>query len=313
MATERATRDILGATLIELGKADENIVVFDADLSSSTKMAEFAAVFPDRHFNAGIAEMNMAGMAAGMASMGKTAFISTFAIFGTGRAYEVVRDLVCYPNFNVKLAMTHAGLTVGEDGATHQSVEDIALMAALPNMKVFVPADAEEARQMVMAAAKIQGPVYIRLGRDKTEDIYTPETYTYSMKPDKLKDGADVAIFACGIMVARALSAAKDLEAEGISAAVVNCSTLKPFDEGFFARIAGSVKGIVTCEEHSIYGGLNSVVSQAAGKLSPLPIEAVAIGDTFGESGKPAELLEKYGLTASAIKEKARSVLLKAK
>jgi len=309
MSNMIATRESYGNALAELGKINENVVVFDADLSGSTKTAVFRKAFPERHFNAGIAEMNMAGMAAGMAACGKVPFISTFAVFGTGRIYDAVRNAICYPKLNVKLAMTHAGLTVGEDGATHQMLEDVALMNALPNMTVIVPADDTEAKQVVFAAAEVDGPVYMRFGRGKTDVIFD-ETYKFEIgKAKVITEGSDVAIFACGIMVAKALKAAEMLRAEGISAEVVNVATIKPLDTDKIIEVVKKTGCAVTCEEHSVYGGLNSVIAQALANNYPAPLMAVAVQDSFGESGKPDELLEKYGLTAENIVLQAKKAI----
>ena len=312
MSERIATRDAYGQALLELGRSDDRIVVFDADLSGSTKTNLFKAEFPQRHFNAGIAEMNMAGMAAGMAVCGKIPFISTFAMFGTGRIYDMVRNAICYPKLNVKLAMTHAGLSVGEDGASHQMLEDIALMNALPNMTVFVPADAEEAKQMVFEASQIEGPVYIRLGREKTDAIFNE---LYDFTPSNvhiIKDGTDVTLVACGIMVAKAIEAAEKLKQDNISAAVLNFSSFKPVDAFNLIAYAKKTLAVITCEEHSIYGGLNSVVSQILSQNAPTIIEAVAVEDSFGESGKPEELLVKYSLTTDDIIKKVKFALRKA-
>jgi transketolase len=309
MAEKKATRDAYGETILALGKGNENIVVFDADLSSATRTGKFAAAFPNRHFNAGIAEMNMAGMAAGMAACGKIPFISTFAVFGTGRIYDMVRDSICYPKLNVKLALTHAGLTVGEDGATHQSLEDIALMNVLPNMTVFVPADAPEAAQAIRAAAEIDGPVYIRLGRSKIDVIHDD---SYRFVPGKIQveaSGTDVTIAACGIMVAKALEAKEILREQGIDAAVLNVSTIKPLDTKTIIDYAKKTGAIVTCEEHSVYGGLGSVIAKAVTEEYPVPIRQVAVMDTFGESGDAELLLVKYGLTAEEIVKKTLAVI----
>ncbi len=310
MAEKIATREAYAEALVELGEKNKDVVVFDADLSGATKTNAFKKAFPERHFNAGIAENNMTGMAAGMAAMGKIPFISTFAVFGTGRNYDALRSLVCYPKLNVKVALTHAGLTVGEDGATHQMFEDIALTNALPNMTVFVPADATEAKQAIFAAAEIKGPVYIRLGRAKTDVIYTPD---YKFTPGVahvLKEGSEVTLFACGIMVAKALEAAAILENEGISVSVVNISTIKPLDKAAVLKYSEGRKAVVTCEEHSVIGGLNSVVSQtiAAAGLG-VKVGAVGICDTFGESGKADDLLLKYGLTPEGIVKKVKETL----
>lgn len=302
-----ATRDAYGAALAELGEKNDKVVVFDADLSGTTRTKMFRDKFPQRHFNAGIAELNMANMAAGMAACGKIPYISTFAVFGAGRIYDSVRSAICYPKLPVKLAMTHAGLTVGEDGATHQMLEDIALMNALPNMNVLVPADAVEARACVFAAAEINAPVYMRFGREKTPVLFD-ESYRFELgRANVLRDGSDVALFACGVMVEKALSAAERLCAEGISAAVINMASIKPLDTETVVKYAEICGCAVTCEEHSIYGGLNSVIAQTLAQHKPIPLEAVAVMDSFGQSGKAADLLVKYGLTADAIYAKAKA------
>ena len=307
-----ATRDAYGQALAELGRKDSRIVVFDADLSGSTKTSIFKSEFPERHFNAGIAEMNMAGMAAGMAVSGKIPFISTFAVFGTGRIYDMIRNSIAYPKLNVKLAMTHSGLSVGEDGASHQMLEDIALMCALPNMTVFVPADAEEARQMVFEAARIDGPVYIRLGREKAVPVFN-EYYNFTPSDIHIvKDGSDVVLAACGIMTAKAIEAAERLKEDNISAAVLNFSSLKPVDAFNLIAYAKKTYAVITCEEHSVYGGLHSIVSQILAQNAPTIVEAVAVDDSFGESGKPEELLVKYSLTADEIIKKVKAALRKA-
>lgn len=305
MAEKIATREAYGKTLVEIGGQYNNVIVLDADLSKATKTNAFKNAFPDRHINVGIAELNMNGIAAGLAASGKIPIVSTFAIFGTGRSYDAVRNSICYPKLNVKFALTHAGLTVGEDGATHQCIEDIALMNVLPNMTVFVPADAVETRQAILEALKINGPVYIRLGRDKTDVIYD-ENYVFTPgKAHVMADGADVTLAACGIMVVRAMQARKILKEKGIDAAVINCSTIKPFDAETLSTYAKKTGAVVACEEHSMFGGLGSIVAKTVCDHYPVPVEQVAVMDTFGESGKPAELLEKYGLTAEEIVKKA--------
>ncbi|NLW07670.1 MAG: transketolase family protein [Clostridia bacterium] len=299
--TKIATREAYGRALVELGRQDERIVVLDADLSKSTMTAFFAAEFPERFFNMGIAEQSLMGTAAGLALSGKIPFASTFAVFATGRAYEPVRNAIAYPRVNVKIAATHAGLTVGEDGASHQAVEDIALMRAIPNMTVVVPADASETRQAVQAIAAYDGPVYLRLGRPAVPRIYD-ESYSFHLgKAHQLRPGRDAAIIACGYMVNEALQAADELLAEGISAMVLNMSTIKPLDrEAVLAAAATGV--VVTAEEHSIIGGLGSAVAELLATTRPTPMAMVGISDSFGESGKPAELMQKYNLTAEAIK-----------
>ena len=262
-----------------------------------------------RFFDTGIAEENMIGIAAGLATTGKVPFASTFAVFGAGRAYEQIRNSICYPNLNVKIAVTHAGLTVGEDGATHQMLEDIALMRALPNMTVIVPADAAETEAAVRWAADYNGPVYIRMGRAKCDDIMDPKVIFSPGKSVVLKDGHDVAIVACGIMVSKALRAAESLEGKGVSARVINLSSIKPIDVKTIIKAAKDTGAILTCEEHTIMGGLGSAVAEVVCKNNPVPMGMVGTEDTFGESGKAEDLLEKYGLTVKHIEEEAIRLL----
>lgn len=305
----KATRDAYGEILKELGAENPKIVVLDADLSSSTKTAEFKKVFPERHFNCGIAEQNMMGVAAGFATTGKIPFASTFAVFGAGRAYEQIRNSICYPKLNVKIAVTHSGLTVGEDGATHQMLEDISLMRTLPNMTVTVPADAAETKSIIRWAADYEGPVYIRMGRAKVEDVM-PKGCTFTPgKATLLRDGADVTLMACGVMVAPALEAAEILDAEGISARVVNVSSIKPIDATAIQEAVKMTGAIVSCEEHNIIGGLGAAIAEVLVQSTPAPMEMVGTEDTFGESGTPDALLEKYGLTAAHIVLAAKRVI----
>ena len=309
MADMKATREAYGEALVELGKINEDVVVFDADLSGSTKTKMFQKAYPDRFFNAGIAEMNMTGMAAGMAACGKIPFISTFAVFGTGRNYDVLRNAVCYPALNVKVALTHAGLMVGEDGATHQALEDISLAAGLPNMKVFVPADAVEAKKMIFKAAEIDGPVYIRLGRSKQPVIFDADYEFEIGKANVLKDGSDVTLAACGTMVSAALEAAELLKQDGIDAAVINYGSVKPIDTKTTVEYAKKTGAFVCCEEHSIHGGLGSIISQELSLSYPVPVEYVAVFDRFGQSGPAEELMKDYHLTPEEIATKARKVI----
>ncbi|GAA0083705.1 transketolase family protein [Clostridium sp. CTA-7] len=305
----KATRESYGAALAAIGRENENIVVLDADLSKSTKTNIFLNEFPDRFFNVGIAEQNLMGVAAGLANVGKIPFASTFAVFATGRAFEIIRNSICYPKMNVKIAATHAGITVGEDGGSHQSIEDIALMTALPNMTVIVPADDKEAMEAVKAAAEINGPVYLRFGRCATPDLYD-ENYKFEIgKGSLLKEGNDITIIATGMMVAKALDAAKILEEQGINARVINMATIKPIDEEIIIKAAKETKGIITAEEHSIIGGLGDTVSAVVCKNSPARVEKVGINDVFGESGTPDELMEKYKLTAEEIASRAKAIL----
>lgn len=301
----KATRDAYGETLKELGAIYPDLVVLDADLSASTKTQDFAKVYPDRFFDCGIAEGNMMSVAAGLAAAGKIPFASTFAIFGAGRAYEQIRNSICYPKLNVKIALTHAGLTVGEDGATHQMLEDIALMRVLPNMTVIVPADAEETKAAVKWAASYQGPVYIRMGRAKCDDVTTENTPFIPGKATVLRKGYDITIIACGIMVGKALQAADILKGAGITARVINMSSIKPIDEDVIIKAASDTGVIVTAEEHQVQGGLGSVVAEVVVKHCPVPMAMIGVEDRFGESGKADDLLKAYGLTAAHIAETA--------
>jgi transketolase len=307
-----ATREAYGQALAELGEEIKDIVVLDADLSKSTKTSVFAKKFPERFFNMGIAEQNLMGTAAGLATCGKIPFASTFAIFATGRAFEQVRNSICYPQLNVKIAATHAGITVGEDGATHQSIEDIALMRAIPHMTVINPADAEEAKQAVRAAALHKGPVYLRFGRHPVETIFD-ENYKFEIgKGVILKEGKDVAIIATGVMVGEALKAAKILVGEGINAMVVNISTIKPIDKEVILK-AAECGAIVTAEEHNIIGGLGSAVVEVLAEEKPTPIKRIGIADEFGQSGNPDELLKIYHLTAEDIAKAAKELISEAR
>lgn len=301
----KATRDAYGEALKELGAVYPDLVVLDADLSASTKTQDFAKVYPERFFDCGIAEGNMMSVAAGLAAAGKIPFASTFAIFGAGRAYEQIRNSICYPNLNVKVALTHAGLTVGEDGATHQMLEDIALMRVLPNMTVIVPADAAETRAAVRWAAAHHGPVYIRMGRAKCDDITDPEAVFTPGKAAVLRKGYDITIMACGIMTAKALAAADILKGAGITARVINMSSIKPIDEETIIKAAAETGAIVTAEEHSVRGGLGSAVAEVVVKHAPVPMAMIGVEDRFGESGKADDLLKAYGLTAAHIAETA--------
>ncbi len=307
----RATRDAYGDTLKALGAKYPEIVVLDADLSASTKTQVFAKEFPDRFFNCGIAEGNMMSVAAGLAAAGKTVFASTFAVFGAGRAYEQIRNSICYPRLNVKVALTHAGITVGEDGATHQMLEDIALMRVLPNMTVIVPADAAETEAALRWAAAYKGPVYIRMGRAKCDDVTNPGDSFTPGKCTTLCDGNDVTVIACGIMAGKAVAAAKLLQEEGISARVLNMSSVKPIDEQAIVAAAKETGAILTAEEHSVIGGLGSAVAEVVVKENPVPMAMLGLNDTFGESGKSDDLLVKYGLTAERIRDMAKELILK--
>ena len=304
-----ATREAYGKALVKLGKMNDDVVVLDADLSKSTKTNDFLKAYPNRFFNMGIAEQNLVGAACGFAAAGKVPFASTFAMFATGRAFEVIRNSVCYPKLNVKIAATHAGITVGEDGGSHQSVEDISLMRSIPNMTVVVPADGIEAEKMIFAAAEFDGPMYIRLGRSAVPTIFE-EDYNFEIgKGVVLRDGNDATIIACGIMVNEALIAADMLKEENINDRVINMSTIKPIDTDLIIKAAKETKAIVTAEEHSVIGGLGSAVSEVVSESNPIIVKKVGMNDCFGESGTPSELLEKYGLTAKNIVEKVKEAL----
>ena len=304
-----ATREAYGKTLVELGRENPKIVVLDADLSKSTKTSDFAKAFPERFFNIGIAEQNLMGVAAGLAEVGKIPFASTFAVFAAGRAFEIIRNSICYPKLNVKIAATHAGLTVGEDGASHQAVEDLALMRALPNMQVFVPADAAQTRAIVKKAVEIEGPVYIRLGRSGVPEVFTEDCQFTPGRGTVLKEGSDVTIVALGIMTAKALEAARLLEAEGIAARVLDMASLKPVDRELLVESAKLTGAVVTAEEHSVIGGLGSTVAEVLSEEYPVPVIKVGVNDVFGESGTPQELLAKYGLTSEAIVSAAKKAI----
>lgn len=306
---KKSTRQAYGEYLAKLGEKNKDIVVLDADLSGATKTSEFKKVFPERHFNAGIAEANMMGMAAGLSTTGKIPFASTFAIFGAGRAYEIVRNSIAYPKLNVKVCCTHAGISVGEDGASHQAIEDVGLMRAIPGMTVLVPADATEVERMMDAALELKGPVYIRLGRLDI-DVIMPEDYKFEIgKAVTMKEGSDVTIIAMGLMVEKAMAAAESLKAEGITARVLNMGSVKPLDVGAIITAAKETGAIVTAEEHSVIGGLGSAVAEVLAKNDPVPMEMVGVQDEFGQSGKALELLELYKLTDVAIVEAAKKVL----
>ena len=301
------TRNAYGQELAKLICAREDIVVLDADLTKSTKTAEARKACPERHFNAGIAEANMMGMAAGLAASGKTVFASSFAVFAAGRAFEIIRNSICYPNLNVKVCATHAGLSVGEDGASHQSIEDVAIMRSLPNMSVFVPCDQYETKAVIDYVADLKGPCYVRLGRGKVEDVFDENTVFDFTKVRVLKQGTDVVLFAMGLMVQEALKAAEELEKDGISVSVVNVTCLKPLDkEGILAQLRSHRKAYCL-EEHSVIGGLFSAVAETAAQEPGTPVYPIGVEDTFGESGKAAEVLKKYGICAEHIVEVVKS------
>ncbi|HOQ10404.1 MAG TPA: transketolase family protein [Syntrophomonadaceae bacterium] len=308
---KQATRDAYGKALAELGRTYDNVVVLDADLSKSTKTADFAKAFPERFFNAGIAEQNMMGMAAGLAACGKVVFASSFAIFATGRAFEQVRNSIAYPHLNVKICATHAGLTVGEDGGSHQAVEDISLMRSLPNMTVVVPADGVSVKKMLHNLYKMEGPAYMRLGRPAVPVLYREEDTIEIGKGNLLRDGNDAAIIACGIMVAKALQAAEKLAAEGILVAVADMHTIKPLDQELVIKLARQTGALLTVEEHSIIGGLGSAVCETVSEHYPVPVLRMGIADAFGQSGTPDDLLEHYGLTVDDIVRNIHKLLEK--
>ncbi|MEG2018706.1 MAG: transketolase family protein [Clostridium sp.] len=294
-----ATREAYGKALARLGSENENIVVLDADLSKSTKTADFKAICPERFINMGIAEGNMMSVAAGMAACGKIPFASTFAVFASGRAFEQIRNSKCYPKLNGKICDTHAGITVGEDGASHQSVEDISLMRSIPNMVVISPSDGVETEAAIEAIIGFNGPCYVRLGRSVVSTINDNDEYKFEIgKGITLRDGKDATIVATGIMVEAALEAYNILAEEGIKVRVINIHTIKPIDEELIIKAARETNLIVTAEEHSIIGGLGSAVAEVVTTNAPTTVIRVGIKDTFGESGKPAELLKAYGLTA---------------
>ncbi len=302
-------RDTYGDTLVELGKEDERIVVLDADLSGSTKTAKFAKVFPERFFDFGIAEIDMMNAAAGLATTGKIPFVSTFAIFGTGRAWEAVRQTICYPNLNVKIVCTHGGITVGEDGATHQALEDVANMRNIPNMRVIVPADDIETREVIRKIAYTDGPFYVRLSREKFPRIFD-ESYRFEIgKGHVLREGEDVTVIANSVMTSFALLAAENLEKEGISVEVIHMPSVKPIDTELIAKSASKTKAVVTAEEHSIIGGLGSAVAEVLVENFPVPMERLGTPDVFGRSGKGWELLHYFGLDEKGIAEKVKKVI----
>ena len=305
-----ATRVSYGEALVELGAEHDDFVVFDADLAAATQTGKFKAAYPDRFFDAGIAEGNMMGMAAGVAATGRVAFASTFAMFAAGRAYEQIRNSIGYPHLNVKIGATHAGISVGEDGATHQCCEDIALMRTIPGMTVIVPSDDIEARAVVRAAYELDGPVYMRFGRLAAPVINDRPDYTFELgRGICLREGKDVTIVATGMLVAAALEAAETLAAEGVDAEVINIHTIKPLDEDIIIESAAKTGHVVVAEEHSVIGGLGSAVCDALSEKCPTPVKKVGVQDTFGESGPGAELLVKYGLDAAGVVAAVRELL----
>ncbi len=313
---QKPTRDGYGTGLLKAGEDNQNVVALCADLTESTRTEAFAKKFPERYFEMGVAEQNMATIAAGLGVSGKVPFIASYATFSPGRNYEQIRTTIAYNNSNVKIAGHHAGISVGQDGATHQGTEDIAIMRAMPNMKVFVPCDAFEAERVTLAAVKILGPVYLRFGREKSPIVTTAETPfrpgradVYWMPGNGSGKKADAVIFACGIMVHAALLAAKELEKEKIAVYVVNSHTVKPLDEETVLSFAERTGAVVTAEEHQIAGGLGGAIAELLAKHRPAPMEFVGLKDTFAESGPPSTLLDKYGLSAKDIKAAVKKVL----
>ena len=306
-----ATRQSYGEALVELGAEHDDFVVFDADLAAATQTGKFKAAYPDRFFDAGIAESNMMGLAAGVATTGRVAFASTFAMFAAGRAFEQVRNSIGYPHLNVKIGATHAGISVGEDGATHQCNEDIALMRTIPGMTVIVPADDVEAKAAVRAAYETDGPVYMRFGRLAVPVFNDPDTYEFHLgKGVVLREGTDVTVVATGLMVAEALAAADELAERGVSAEVINIHTIKPLDEELVRASAAKTGHVVTAEEHSVIGGLGDAVLAALAE-SPVPLRKLGVNDVFGESGPAVDLLHKYGLDAAGIVAAVEGLLAK--
>jgi transketolase len=307
-----AMRDAYGEALLELGASNPEVVVVGADTTGSLKSGVFGSKYPNRFFNVGIAEQNLVSIAAGLALAGKVAYAGTYAIFVPGKSVDQIRNNICYPNLNVKIVCSHGGISVGPDGASHQQVEDIAIMRSIPKMKVIVPADAPSTKAIIKAIATIPGPFYVRLTRSATPVVYDRGfEYKYG-SANVLRDGGDVALFACGIMVPEALKAADSLKAKGVSAAVVDLHTIKPIDSSTIEKFAQSCGRIVTAEEHNIMGGMGSAVAEVLGETRPTPMKRIGVLDTFGESGEAGELMKKYGLTAANI-EHAAAGLLQAK
>lgn len=303
-----ATRDSYGNALVELGKEHDDLIVLDADLAGATKTGVFKKAFPERHWDVGIAEANMAGIAAGVAASGKVPFMSSFAMFAAGRAYEQVRNAIGYPHLNVKIGATHAGISVGEDGATHQCLEDLALMREIPGMVVINPADDVEARAAVKAAYEHVGPVYLRFGRLAVPVFNDEETYQFEIgKGIVLKEGTDVTIFATGLCVNETIEAEKLLAADGINAEIINIHTIKPIDRELVVQSAAKTGKVVTVEEHSVIGGLGSAVCEVLCEEAPTKVLRIGVNDTFGESGPAVELIHKYGLDAEGIYRKVKA------
>jgi transketolase len=306
---QAAMRDAYGEALLELGAVNRDVVVVGADTTGSLKSGVFGSKYPERFFNVGIAEQNLVSIAAGLALAGKIAYAGTYAIFVPGKCVDQIRNNICYPDLNVKLVCSHGGISVGPDGASHQQVEDIAIMRAIPKMKVVVPADAPSTKSIVKTIATIPGPFYVRLTRSATPVVYEGG-FEYKLgEADVLQEGSDVAVFACGIMVPEALRAAESMRAKGISAAVIDLHTVKPIDSSTIQKFARKCGRVVTAEEHNVLGGMGSAVAEVLGEVCPTPMKRVGVMDTFGESGDPAELLKKYGLTAMNIEQAASSLI----
>lgn len=307
----KATRDGYGEALVELGEKHSDVVVLDADLSGSTKTIMFKKKFPDRFFNLGVAEQNLVGYAAGLAISGFVPFASSFAMFLSGRAWEIIRNSVAYPKLNVKLVASHGGITVGEDGASHQCIEDFAIMRSIPEMTVICPADFYETKQVIHRIYSYKGPVYVRVGRASTPILERNTNYSFEIgKAEVRREGSDVTIIACGVLVHEADLAAKELEKQGISASVLNMSTIKPLDKETILEQAQKTNAIVTCEEHNVIGGLGSAVSEFLSEIYPVPIVKIGMQDEFGKSGTWSELLDHFGLRAKNITEACQKVLL---
>lgn len=305
--SDKMMRVSYGEALVELGKKNDKVVVLDADLAHATFTGTFQKEFPDRFFNVGIAEANLVDMSVGMAAMGYIPFCSTFALFGAGRAYEQIRNSVAYPKMNVKICCTHGGITVGEDGGSHQSIEDFALMRVIPGMTVVVPSDANETEKAVLAAAEHKGPLYMRIGRSPSR-VLPPQPFEIG-KANVLKDGSDIVLFACGIMVPEALDVAQALEEKGYSTAVVNMHTIKPLDEECVLKYAEKCRHIVTMEEHSVIGGLGDAVGSVLLEKCPKKLLKIGVLDRFGQSGRPCDLMDEYGLSAKTVVPRILEIL----
>lgn len=301
---KQATRQSYGETLVKLGKENENIVVLDADLAGATKTDLFGKEYPERFFDMGIAEANMLGTAAGLATCGKIPYASTFAVFAAGRGYDQIRNSICYPNLNVKICATHAGITVGEDGATHQMIEDISMMRTLPNMTVISPSDDTQTRWIIEEISRVQGPVYVRLARLATPILYDEKQKFEIGKAIQMGEGTDGTVFATGVTVAEAIKAQEELKQQGIDIRVVDIHTIKPIDKEMIVKCAKETNKLVSIEDHSIIGGLGSAISEVLTEEYPMKLERMGIKDTFGKSGKAEELMEYFGLTAKTIVEK---------